>query len=254
MRREQKIRFWRPTKELARVEQVVEHNRVSAGQTGRAGLGSIRGRYRPQLSIRQHRKLCGVTVLDLEAEKHLAHASTLSLNGTWTKWNDVVHPFDLSWKNLIYGPGQRLIGFVLNASVNSLPTPDLLKIMYPKTDTSCKLCSARRCTLFHILSNCPFSLFNNRYTWRHDSVLATLSESLSRLIVQVNKTKVNTARPDLYTSFVRPKKDPGYKRPKSSIFRPGLLWTADDWCWWILLHNLWSSLHIYVLLTSDQIF
>jgi hypothetical protein len=224
-RKEKSLYQWRPTKELTRVEQIVDHNRKYPSQRDRAGLGFVRGRYNPVLPVREHRKLCGATVLELEAEELLAHANTLPLNGVWTKWNDMVHPFDLSWKNLLYGPGQRLISFILNASVNSVPTPDLLKIMYPKTNSSCKLCSTSRCTLLHILSSCPFALTNKRYTWRHDSVLMILGESLSRLVSQVNKEKVNTALlpPNLYTSFIRPGTAQPLNRRQQSP-RPGLLW------------------------------
>lgn len=66
-------------------------------------------------------------------------------------------PFDLSWQNLIYGPGPRVISFVLNASINTLQTPDLLRLWGYKSVSSCDLCGAAQCTLHHILSNyhCP---------------------------------------------------------------------------------------------------
>src|SRR6185295_7406372 len=69
----------------------------------------------------------------------LSHASCLTRQGVWTHWDDV-QPFDLSWNNLIYGPGPRVIAFVLNAQINSVKTPDMMKLwgyasqqMYPSS-------------------------------------------------------------------------------------------------------------------------
>ncbi|MFO0007216.1 MAG: hypothetical protein ACK559_39490, partial [bacterium] len=42
-------------------------------------------------------------------EKRIAHATTLSPQGNWTSFKDGVRCFDLSWNNLIYGPGPKAI-------------------------------------------------------------------------------------------------------------------------------------------------
>jgi hypothetical protein len=69
-------------------------------------------------------------------EKHLEHAACLVQQGVWSHWDNVM-PFDLSWKNLIYGPGPRIISFILNAQINSVRTPDMMKLWgYPQ----CMLC------------------------------------------------------------------------------------------------------------------
>ena len=108
-----------------------------------------------QICRPNNRKLCSTVVAELETEKLVAHAHTLPLNGVWTKWFDEIHPFDLSWKNLLYGPGPRIVSFILNALINSLPTPDFLKIMNYRPDSACNLCQAPQCTMMHILSCCP---------------------------------------------------------------------------------------------------
>src|SRR3954469_11291974 len=118
----------------------------------------------------------------------MQHASRLTRQGVWTHWSDV-RPFDLSWKNLIYGPGPRVIAFVLNAQINSVKTPDMLKLWGLIPKATCPLCSHPQCTLHHILVNCPFALNQGRYTWRHDSVLANLEPALSKLITDSNKKK-----------------------------------------------------------------
>ena len=45
-------------------------------------------------------------------------------------------------------------------------------------DPSCCLCLSKLCTTNHILNCCPEALSQNRYTWRHDSVLLRLTEFL----------------------------------------------------------------------------
>ena len=100
--------------------------------------------------------------------------------GCRTQWDDV-RPLDLSWKNLIYGPGPKVIAFVLNAQINSVKTPDMLKLWGLIPSAQCPLCSHKQCTLHHILVNCKFALNQGRYTWRHDSVLANIESSLPNL-------------------------------------------------------------------------
>src|SRR5690348_14368552 len=102
--------------------------------------------------------------------------------------------FDFSWKNLIYGPGPALIKFVLNASIKSLPTPDLQKIMKYKKDASCKLCGTKQCTVTHILSSCSYALKTQRYTWRHNSVLGVLQTVLEEQILKANSNSIQTPK------------------------------------------------------------
>ena len=72
------------------------------------------------------RKKTGEILRELEEEKRVNHSSRLTQQGVWTHW-DNVQPFDFSWRNLIYGPGPKVIAFVLNAQINSVKTPDMMK-------------------------------------------------------------------------------------------------------------------------------
>ena len=103
----------------------------------------------------------------LEEEKRVTHSSQLAHQGVWTHW-DNVRPFDLSWHNLIYGPGPKVIAFVLNAQINSVKTPDMMKLWGYTHAAQCPLCQHKQCTLHHILVNCRFALDQGRYNWRHD--------------------------------------------------------------------------------------
>ena len=51
---------------------------------------------------------------------------------------------------------------------------------------ACTLCKAPQCTLFHILVKCDYALHQQRYTWRHDSVLKNIEISLSALVQDFN--------------------------------------------------------------------
>src|SRR3954469_22350723 len=115
----------------------------------------------------------------------MQHASRLTRQGVWTHWSDV-RPFDLSWKNLIYGPGPKVIAFVLNAQINSVKTPDMLKLWKLTASAQCPLCAHKQCTLHHILVNCNYALNQGRYTWRHDSVLANIELALTKLATNLN--------------------------------------------------------------------
>lgn len=118
----------------------------------------------------------------------MSHTAELAMHSVWMNWADKSMPFDLSWRNLIWGPGPRVISFVLNATMNTMPTPDLLHLMKISESAKCGLCGADQCTLFHILSNCNKSLKDKRYSWRHDSVLATVLQLIVPKLIQHNST------------------------------------------------------------------
>ena len=80
------------------------------------------------------------SVVDWSDEEHMAHASSLALQGVWTKWIEQARPFDFSWKNLIYGPGPHVIRFVLNSLINCMQTPDMLRLWGYTPTAFCSLC------------------------------------------------------------------------------------------------------------------
>ena len=135
----------------------------------------------------------------------MQHAACLVRQGVWTHW-DKVKPFDLSWSNLIYGPGPRVIAFVLNAQINSVRTPDMLKLWGYTQVATCPLCQHHQCTLHHLLVNCPFALDQGRYTWRHDSVLFDIESTFAKVITTFNSRKPSCfgelAKKDYKQSFI----------------------------------------------------
>jgi hypothetical protein len=223
-------RVWSGPKALTELDPVVEHNLRFAGQTDRRGLGSQKNTYLAKPSVPEVRAKTTEILNMLEEEKRVNHSSCLAQQGVWTHWDDV-RPFDLSWNNLIYGPGPKIIAFVLNSQINSVKTPDMLKLWGYIPSAQCPLCSHKKCTLHHILVGCRFALDQGRYNWRHDSVLFNLEPALANLIAQTNQHKpktTETLRKTFRQSFVRE----GLKaasRKGSTSPRQSLLTVANDW-------------------------
>ena len=154
------------------------------------------------------------------------------MHGTWLAWEQGVFPFDLSWDNLILGPGGRVVSFVLNATHNSVMTPDLRHICGYVAEPTCRLCregeEKHKATLHHILVGCRHSLNDHRYTWRHDSVLLTLFQTLQPTLVKHNARPPSAAAiPKLSTSFVP--EGTVRSRAKRVQANRSLLSSASDW-------------------------
>ena len=77
---------------------------------------------------------------------------------------------DVVWKSAMYDLKQGTLKFLLNASIDTLPTAANLKRWKKTSCDLCKLCK-RRQTTEHILSNCKVALDTDRYTWRHNCVI-----------------------------------------------------------------------------------
>ena len=99
---------------------------------------------------------------------------------------------------------------LLRAGSDALPTPMNLRRMRIQCDSGCPLCKAPRPTMAHILNGCHVALQHGRYTWRHDSVLSHLSQSLSSLLPSTHKLYadlegVETPQaPELISTLLRP--------------------------------------------------
>ena len=170
-------------------------------------------------------------VKDRSDDAHVAHATQLAMQSAWTRWSESTRPFDFSWKNLIYGPGYHIIKFVLNSSINCLRTPDMLRLWGYTDYAFCPLCGAKQCTQHHILSNCDVALRGGRYTWRHDSVLATAYPALEARVATANNS-VRKPKPPLPLPRASPVLVLGPASPSpSSVRSPSwtVLRTGSSW-------------------------
>jgi hypothetical protein len=217
-------RTWCATSELETLGPAVEHEIRFGGQNSHEGLGH--GRYIAAPTLRQRRGLLVELLLE-ESEKALVeHSSNLARQGVWTKWQGV-RPFDFSWKNLLSGPGPRLLSFVLNSLINSVRTPDMLRLWNYKRTAECPLCFAPLCTLHHELVGCPIALHQGRYSWRHDSVLANIESALEGLLRRLRSraSRLSLLKQSFSTSFVKHGTHATSKVPSSSC-----LDGSTDWC------------------------
>jgi hypothetical protein len=224
--REAKLRrVWRATNLNRKVNAQVDLDLRFPAQLGRQGLGA--GNYNANPTKPERRKLASITAKSFSRDKHMQHAQSLARQGVWLQWHDQTVPVDLSWKNLIYGPGPHVIKFVLNATVNWVKTPDLLQLWGYKQRAQCVLCGCDLCTLHHILVGCKTALKSKRYNWRHDSVLQRVAYELRPLVEEANArpTKPRTT-PHISSSFVLPGAEP--KATKKS-HRSSSLDGASDW-------------------------
>ena len=71
----------------------------------------------------------------------------------------------------------------------------MLKLWGYKRSDVCSICGQEGCSLHHILSNCKTALKQQRYTWRHDSVLFYLQHFLCEHIRAHNTMKPKSLKP-----------------------------------------------------------
>ena len=224
---------WSGPKALETLIPVAEHNLQFAGQVGTSGLGANKAqRYIGSPTLEDLREKVTEALVAKNEEEHMRHAACLPLQGVWTSWIDFARPYDLSWENLI-SASPSLIKFVLNAQINSVRTPDMLKLWGYTKSATCPLCSAPQCTLHHILVNCSFALNQKRYTWRHDSVLKNIEISLANLVADFNQRKptslVKATKQAFEACFVRKgEKQKHASQPAASVTQSTLA-CANDW-------------------------
>ena len=62
-------------------------------------------------------------------ESHLIHSLSLKQQSVWLQWAEIAEPFDLAWKNIIWGGlSPAVLKFILNASFKWVRTTDLIHL------------------------------------------------------------------------------------------------------------------------------
>ena len=146
---------------------------------------------------------------------------------------------DKSWQVLLYQYSQRLLQFVLNSQLNTLPSPDNLRRWSANKDAFCGLCTQKHATLCHILAGCPWVRGaehklphrEDRYTWRHNNVLLAIARAVEERITEANakaKPKEVKQLAPLQSAFVRAGQVLDSKKVTKKE-APHLLQAANDW-------------------------
>ena len=110
---------------------------------------------------------------------------------------------DLSWKKVLTQYSDRLLSFVLNSQLNTLPTPNNLRLWGSAKNLSYGLCGKSDSVTFgHIMGGCPWVLnvenkttpSEDTYTWRHNNVLRVLCNAIVHKVEQCNQdSQIDTA-------------------------------------------------------------
>ena len=114
-------------------------------------------------------------------EKWKAHLSNLTVQKKFNESCELEED-NRVWNRLLGGLPAGQLSFILRAASDTLPTPLNLKRWRIRIDSKCPLCECSFPTSFHILNGCSVALDQERYTWRHDSVLLKLVQGLRGLL------------------------------------------------------------------------
>ncbi|XP_071491331.1 uncharacterized protein [Diadema antillarum] len=117
---------------------------------------------------------------------------------------------NLTWKSIMYNLPKRVLSFIINACIDSLPSYTNLHTWGKRLSDKCVFCPGTTGTLHHILSNCP--VFLDRYEWRHNNLLRymykTFLENLSNGTIYTDleghSVTGGTIPPHILTTSLRP--------------------------------------------------
>ena len=104
--------------------------------------------------------------------------------------------------------------FIINASIDTLPTNANLKRWGKRSNAKCTQCKGRE-TIHHILNNCEPKL--DRYKWRHDNILHFITDLAKYLNTLENETQNWHIYADLPDHTVNGKTIPDFILPCNQI-------------------------------------
>lgn len=109
------------------------------------------------------------SVREAEQKKQVEHAKSLTVQGRFLALA-ALEQEDIVWKSNMFDLKSGTLKFLLNSSIDTLPTPANLKRWKKSQSDLCKLCRCRG-TTNHILNGCKSSLDNGKYLWRHNNIV-----------------------------------------------------------------------------------
>ena len=242
-------RKWKVADEVRKAGGDVQVSKVKGyTQSGKQGLGSKRGWNKSFDS--PYRKQVTEVIGSQENQNLYAKAVQLSIQGKWTKWQNIIQR-DMSFHNLLR-TSPKLVSFTIGVTFDTVGSPANLKRWGLSDNESCSLCCKPKCTTSHILSGCKVALGNGRYRYRHDSVLKAIAHTIQSTI----NTQKSTVKVPSNKSISFVKAGSTIKASSSRSGHVGLLSQASDW---ILLVDIGKALrfpsHIQVTaLRPDIVF
>jgi hypothetical protein len=161
-------------------------------ETNRHGLG-----YKtPKITNKDERKKVASLVHEREIDKLIEQTSSLAFQGKWATWKNIMEN-DIKWQSAINSKNENLLKFLINSTLNTLPTKDNLRRWGTGTNGVCDLCGLTE-SLKHVLNCCSFSLNQGRYKWRHNKILSTIFQA----IVTETQTRKNARYKNRAAPFI----------------------------------------------------
>ena len=133
-------------------------------------------------SSKHYRRYISVNHKTIDDTYGFSNAGQLEVQGQLTRWRNYALQ-DFSCASLMAMPA-NLTSFCGTSTYHTLPSPTNLKRWRITTETMCIICSKDVCTAAHILGVCKVSLFQLRYTFRHNTA-CTNSLQPSKLSFQI---------------------------------------------------------------------
>lgn len=160
---------------------------------------------------------------NMDTDHILSHADSLVMQGK-IRVLDKYMKHDWNWQRFIFGMSEGMFKFKINSSNLSLPTPDNIRRWTSEhIQKNCQVCQSPCPTLKHVLTGCPVSLFQGRYTWRHNQVLHVIYSSVLAYIKTISSESNKTP----YIHFVQHGQAKTGTFPRRKL--PGILGSFGDW-------------------------
>ena len=222
---------WRPCVELENLLSEVKYNSmfgcgVRAGHDKR-GLGCDPKLKKKKGSATAEERAAVLEILDEKIdEQRYLHATQLAHFGEWCKWDGIMAQ-DKIWQAAIYDYNDTLFQWTIKAIEDQCPSPQVLKCWRLIENANCPVCSAAGCSLKHILAGCKTALNQNRYLWRHDSILLAIYQTVREAVNHGRaRLKQGISERPSQTTFVSSQ---GNRMHSHSILVEALFESSDDW-------------------------
>ena len=150
------------------------------------------------------------SVVREEQQKQLAsHVKGLTLQGH-TLALAAAEKEDAVWKGYMFDLKAGTLKFLLNATIDTLPTAANLRRWKKSPSDLCKLCKGRQTTR-HVLNGCSVALNTKRFTGRHDTILSCVLSCMDKTRFKVYSDLVGhqaagggTIPPEICVTNLRP--------------------------------------------------
>jgi hypothetical protein len=186
-------------------ETRLRHRQMFGGQTDKKGIGARKKQSMEQTSKQKRQQVLQIVKDDAERER-IDVLDNYEMQANWKTYglNNTMQA-DLTWAKMLYTYSDELLKFVLNATANTLNSPDNLRRWGCARGLVC-ICGKPDVTLKHILAGCPWvykwenkaTRTEDRYTWRHNCVLLALSKHIERKVDEANGKQRKSTKKQLF--------------------------------------------------------